>query len=172
MDKIQANMVIEILGKPKDNVTFAINDLVKKLAVEKGVKIIEQTIHEPVKVKDSKDLFTTFAEIVAEFDSVSTYLLISFAYLPSNVDLISPEKITMTNQDLTFLGNKIIQRVHEYDAIVKNTLMERDIILKKLQEVAPHLFIRQPQPVQSQNVPQAKQTDEMLKPKSKKAKKK
>ena len=140
MANIQARMIIEILGKPKDNVSLAVNNIVNKLSTEKGVKIIEKKIHEPVEVKDARELFTTFAELLVEFDSVSTYLLISFAYLPSNVEIISPEKIELTNQDLTFLGNKISQRVHDYDAITKNVLMERDMLVRKLHEVAPHLF--------------------------------
>lgn len=140
MEKIQAHLVIEILGKPKENVSEAMTNLVNKLATEKGVAIIEKTIHEPVPVKDTRELFTTFTELLVEFDSVSTYLLISFAYLPSNIEIISPEKVTITNNDLAYLGNKIMQRVHEYDAVVKNVLMERDMLTRKLYEVAPHLF--------------------------------
>ncbi len=168
MEKVQANMIIEILGKPKEHVKEALNTIVQKLSSEKGVKILEKNSHEPVEVKDAKDLYTTFVELMVEFDSVSTYLLISFAYLPSNVEIISPESLNITNQDLTFLGNKIIQRVHEYDAIVKNVLMERDMLVRKLQEVAPHLFN---QNQQVQLAPQVTEKKSKPKKKSKKDKK-
>lgn len=144
MEKLQVRMMIEILGKPKENVLNAMNGLVNKLGAEKGVTILEKTIHEPVEFKESKELFTTFTEIIAEFDSVSTYLLIAFAYLPSNLEIISPETVSLSNHELGFLGTKIIQRIHEYDAVVKKTLMDKDILVKKLQEVAPQLFIRNP----------------------------
>ena len=140
MEKIQASMIIEILGRPKENVSSAIKNLVDKLATEKGVVIIEKVLHEPVPVPESKDLFTTFAEITVEFDSIGAYMGIMFAYMPSNIQIISPEKISITNGDLTVLGNKLMQRLHDYDAITKKSVMERDTLIRKLHEVAPHLF--------------------------------
>ena len=138
-------MIIEILGRPKENVSNAMKTIVDKLSSEKGVKLLEQKLHEPVPVEDAKDLFTTFSEILVEFDSPDTYFWIMFAYMPSNMQVISPEKISITNVDLTVLGNRLIQRLHDYDAVVKKTLAERDMLARKLHEVAPHLFKKEEQ---------------------------
>jgi len=144
MAKLQANIILEILGRPQEHVTEALNGIVAKLGTEKGVKILDKTCHEPLPVQDSKDLFTSFAEVMLELDSLENYLLVLFGYMPANIELIAPEKITLSNIDLNDLGNKLVQRLHNYDAITKKVLVEHDIVLKKLQEVAPHLF-QQPQ---------------------------
>ncbi len=34
----------------------------------------------------------------------------------------------------------LMQRMHNYDAIVKKAVMDRNILENKLREVAPHLF--------------------------------
>ncbi|MEM4271532.1 MAG: hypothetical protein QXD13_00335 [Candidatus Pacearchaeota archaeon] len=140
MEKMRANLIIEIMGKPKEHVAESLKLLVDKLGSEKGVKITEKTLHEPVEVKDSKELFTTFAEISAEFDSFEKYLGIIFAYMPSNVEIISPESLQIKNSELTDVGNKLLARLHDYDAIAKKIIAEKNFLLAKLYEVAPHLF--------------------------------
>lgn len=165
MEKIQANMILEILGRPKENVVTALGTIIDNLSKEKGTLIKEKTLHEPAPVKDSKDLFTTFAELAIEFDSLSDYYHIMFAYMPSNIEIVYPEKITVKNDELTSIGNKLIQRLHDYDAVVKNTLMEKEILVKKLYEIAPHLFKKDP------NQPQQEQQPQNNKEESKKGKK-
>lgn|SRR3989338_4685470 len=146
MEKLQANIILEILGRPPEHIKEALNTLTAKLGSENGIKIIEKTIHEPIPVKDSKDLFTTFADITLELESLINYFNLIFSYMPSHIELINPEKIILTNIDFNELGNKLIQRLHDYDAITKKTLYDNKILMEKLQEVAPHLF-NQPQQI-------------------------
>ncbi len=171
-EKVQAVMILEILGRPKEHLQKALQSLVQRIVSEKGVLIIEQTLHEPVKVKESKDLFTSFAELTLEVDSLSLYFGVMFAYMPANIELIAPEKFTLTNAELTQLGNKIIQRLHDYDAITKKVIYERDIFASKLKEIAPHLF-QSPQqqiPVSSINISEKSKKSSAKKAKKKKKK--
>lgn len=140
MEKMQVNLIIEIMGKPKEHVSESLKFLVDKMSERSGVKIINKTLHEPVEIKDSKDLFTTFAEISAEFDSLESYFGFIFAYMPSNVEIISPKSFEIKNNDLTDIGNKLLVRLHDYDAIAKKIIAEKNFLLAKLYEVAPHLF--------------------------------
>ena len=134
MDKLQANLILEILGRPKEHILEALNQLVARLSNEQGIKVIEKTIHNPIEVENSKDLFTTFAEILVELESIDNYLGIMFGYMPSNIELINPEKITLTNKNFNELAHKIISRLHDYDAITKKALIENEILAKKMQE--------------------------------------
>lgn len=140
MDKLRVSIIIEILGRPPEHVTEALNSLVSKLGAENGVKIIDKIIHEPQPVKDSQNLFTAFTEVEFEIDSITKLFGIIFAYLPSHVEIISPEKIVLQNAELGELGSRLSERLHEYDAVAKRLVVERDELAKKLYEVAPHLF--------------------------------
>ena len=60
--------------------------------------------------------------------------------MPSHIEIINPSKVTFPNYDLTELGNKIVQRLHEYDAITKNMITERNILAQHLQNENPELF--------------------------------
>jgi len=140
MEKISANIIIEILGRPSEHIKNALTELTSKLGNEKGVNIIEKKVHDPILVKDSKDLFTTFAEISVEFDSIANYLGILFSYMPSHIEIVHPENFGIKNTDLNELGNIILQRLHQYDSIAKKLLSEREIIIKKLRNDAPEIL--------------------------------
>ena len=164
MGKLQAQIILEILGRPPENVKNALNQLVEKLDSEKGIKILNKKIHEPKPIEQVKDLYTAFADITLELDSIDNYFGILFAYMPSHVELIEPDKLEVSNFELSELANKLTQRLHSYDAITKKMITERDILLKKLQEIAPELF---------KQAPEGKANLEtMAKPKKKKSKSK
>jgi hypothetical protein len=138
--KIQARMILEILGRPPEHIKEAMTVLIQRLKSEPGVKILEENHHEPVPVQDSKDIFTTFSEIIFETDSVSMYFGIIFAYMPSNIELLSPQQISFSNADFNEITGLLSQRLHDYDAIAKRMVSERHILEQKLKEIAPHLF--------------------------------
>ena len=140
MEKLQVQLILEILGRPKEHLKTALETLINKIDSEKGVKIIDKTIHEPVPVKDTQDLFTSFAELTAELDSIGNYFGILFAYMPSNIELINPERIELDNAELNALANQLVRRLHNYDAITKKMIADREVLLRKLAEAAPELF--------------------------------
>ncbi len=140
MDKLQATMVLEILGRPAEHIKNALSSLVERLGSEKGVKVTEKMIHEPVDVKESKDLYTTFAEVSVELDSLANYFGILFAYMPAHIEIIYPTNFKLSNAEFNELGNKLLARLHEYDAITKKSIYERNFVMKKLKEIAPNLF--------------------------------
>lgn len=140
MKKIQARMILEILGRPPEHIKEAMTVLLQRLKSEPGVAIIEETHHEPIKVQDSKDLYTTFSEIIFEVESLTMYFGIIFAYMPSNVEILFPQEIAMANADLNEITGLLTQRLHDYDSIAKRMVNERHILEQKLREVAPHLF--------------------------------
>ncbi|MEK6855235.1 MAG: hypothetical protein AABX73_03355 [Nanoarchaeota archaeon] len=140
MEKLSVVLVIEILGRPPEHVKEGLDILIERLGSEKGVKLLNKNCHEPVQIQDSKDLFTAFAEIELELDSLENYFGILFAYMPSHIEIIHPEKIALANTELNTLGNLLVQRLHDYDAITKKALIEKDVLLKKLQEISPELF--------------------------------
>ena len=136
MEKMTVSCVIEILGKPKEHVADSLKALIDKIASEKGMLLKEKKLHEPIQVKEST-LFTSFAELTIELDSAFNLFGLVFGYLPSNIEVISPEKFSFSNQDLTEIATRISQRLHEYDGLTKHALADRNLFLQKLKEVAP-----------------------------------
>lgn len=158
--KVVASFMIEILGKPASHIKETLEKLVEKLGEEKGVKILEKTINEPKKYEQkqseeqkkqieelkekakgdeeiltAQELFTTFAEIEAEFENIEKLVAVVFGYMPSNIEIISPKNLSFDNRYVSELLTGIILRLHKYDEIAKKLMMERNILINKLKEV-------------------------------------
>tara|TARA_Y100000310_G_scaffold261004_1_gene270173 strand:- start:4853 stop:5365 length:513 start_codon:yes stop_codon:yes gene_type:complete len=139
-EKIQAFLIFEILGRPKEHVEEALTNIVLRIADEKGVKLLEKTVHEPKEVEDSKSLFTTFADVMLEFDDIERFLAVVYTYMPANVEVISPETLKLRNTDLNDISNKLVYKLHTYDSIAKNMLNDREYLLKTIKELSPETF--------------------------------
>jgi hypothetical protein len=143
--KIKAIIILEILGKPKEHIVGVMKNLIETIGKEPGIKIINKKVHDvrkfenkdengrPIIIQGQEDLFTTFAEIEFEADSVMDLLRICFNYMPASVEIIEPERFTMTNIDFNSLVNEIMRRLHHYDAVAKSALMNNQILANHLQ---------------------------------------
>jgi hypothetical protein len=145
MEKIHAQCILEMLGKPAEHVGSSLKVLIENISKEKGVQIQDKQVHEPMPLKDNPALFTAFAELTLSFDTLGHYFGFIFGYFPANLSIDSPHQITLTNAQINEIGNALIQRLHEYDAIAKNIVAERDMFASKLKEIAPHLFVAKEQ---------------------------
>jgi len=142
-DKIRAQLILEILGRPAEHLKKSFEEFIEKLGNEKGVDIIEKKIHEPKelerkkeeKVADDKKLFTSFAEIEADFEEIDNLLAVIFTYMPSNVEILSPKRLVLENRFLSEILTGIIVRLHRYDEVTKGMVNERAFIFQKLREV-------------------------------------
>lgn len=176
MEKMKVHIMVEILGRPPQNVKEALQNISTRIGAEKGVKVLSKEIHEPIEVPDAKDLYTSFVDMDLEIDDLQAYLNILFTYMPSNIEFISPESIELKNTFMNELSHAISQRLHHYDAIAKQMLNEKEIILKQLFKYAPHLFKKQeeqpiPQSTAVENKKVKKEEKKNKKAKSKKNKK-
>ena len=133
MEKVKANLIIEIMGRPPEHIKEALNTLVIKMGSEKGVNILDKKYHEPKPVKETKNLFTAFAEVNVEFDSLEIFFTIIMIYMPSNVEVYEPERFKLNAAEINSLGNHLVSKLHRYEEITKRALMERNILLQQLE---------------------------------------
>lgn len=176
MENIQARLLIEMMGRPAEHLTATLNALIDRLGTEKGVKITQKKMYEAAPIKESKDLFSAFVELEVTFDSLNVLLGIMFAYMPSNVEIISPQKLSFSREDISSLSNNLVARLHGYDGAAKNLINQRDMAYNQLRlllanhpELKDELIKSQQQPRSAQTTPDVaeKKTDKKSKKKSK-----
>ena len=127
-------MIFEIMGKPPEYIIETLNDLLGKLGSEKGVSVTGKKIREPKAVENS-DVFTSFAEVEVEIDELQRLMTILFAYMPANVDIISPSEFRLKNFDLCGSCNEILAKLHNYDSVAKTLLYERNNLVNQLNQI-------------------------------------
>ncbi|MFA5992151.1 MAG: hypothetical protein WC796_00415 [Candidatus Pacearchaeota archaeon] len=137
--KIVASFIIEILGRPPEYVKETLIGIVDKIDKEKGVSITEKRIHEPRRVEGDSDLYTTFAEIEAEFETLENMLTVAFNYMPSNFEIISPTELIIKNVEISNILTSILIRLHKYEEIVKKVGVDNAVLQRRLKELVDYL---------------------------------
>jgi hypothetical protein len=133
--KYKAMLVFEVMGRPKEHLAEALNDIIKKVESEKGISIEYSNINEPRELEKKKGFFTTFAEVEVNVEELTSLILIMFKYMPSHVELISPEKLVLENNSFSDLLNETTRRLHGYEELARVFQIEKKILENKIKEL-------------------------------------
>ena len=181
MSALTANFIIEILGRPAEHLQATLGELVDRIGVEKGVAVLRKEIHKPKPVEKTDNLWTTFAEVELRFETLPLFFNSVMTYLPAHIEVVEPESFKFNTFELNELTNFIVGRLHNYDALAKRIMNERDILINKLEYLrtggklsdvfapAPAAPI-QPAPMQQINVSGSKKNKAKAKKKKKNGK--
>ena len=173
--KAVAIMVLDIIGRPPEHLKESLKKVIEEIKKERGVKINSFQIKEPVLMKEQKNFYTTFAEIEVEVDEILYLAGLMFKYMPAHIEVISPEIIALSNNGFNEIFNELTRRLHGYDEVARVMQVEKQILLKKIQELGGDLNKLFPQarfPAQPKEKAQTKKARKKPKKKSKPKKKK
>ncbi|OGJ21964.1 hypothetical protein A3K73_07895 [Candidatus Pacearchaeota archaeon RBG_13_36_9] len=135
MAEIKTLLIFELLGRPPEHLKETLLLFLDKIGKETGVKIINSRINEPKRVeKAQQELYSTFAEVEADFKDLTSLMRAAFAYMPSHIEVISPAEINMKNFELNSFMNELVIKMHRYDELAKGLVIEKHILESKLQE--------------------------------------
>lgn len=128
-ENITIKAIIEIVGAPKEHVEKTVKLVVDKIK-ERNIEIINHSIAE---VKQIKQFWSSFVEADLKFDKFDSLLGFCFDFMPSSVELISPDKIEFGTMDFNNYLNDILARIHRYDMVLKQ-LNAQNILMKRESE--------------------------------------
>ena len=122
---IHCDIIIEILGAPKEHVVNTIKAYVEKIKKVKDMEVLKEKFAKP---KKQKELFSTFVELEMLFKDASTLAFFCFDYMPSSIEIIDPEKFVYSARDFSAFFNDLQMRLHNLDMVVKNVMSENKLI--------------------------------------------
>ena len=130
--RIKTVFILEIIGRPKEHLVQTLEKIVEAINQEKGVKVIEKKINEPVELENNKDFYTTFAEVEVEVEEILQIAMLMFKYMPANIEIIEPETIALSNNGLNEIFNELARRLHAYDEMarvlqIQTAKLQRDL---------------------------------------------
>ncbi len=138
-NSVNAIFILEIIGKPAEHLTETLGKLVESISEEKGVKIVEKKIGEAKEIEKQEGFYSNFAEIEVETEDLLSIVLLTFKYMPAHVDIVSPERISMTNNDWNTVVNELTRRLHGYDEVARILQMQNAQMQQKLKEAGVEL---------------------------------
>jgi len=132
---IRASLILEIIGRPPEYLKETLEGIIKQIGEEKGVKLVEKKINEPVLLKEQKNFYTSFAEVEVEVEEILYIAILLFKYMPAHVEIISPQNISLTNNGWGDIFSELARRLHGYEEISRVLQTEKEILEAKLREV-------------------------------------
>lgn len=132
---ISAVLILEVLGKPQEYLVETLENIAKQIGEEKGVKVVNKKINPPILMKEQKDFYTSFAEIEIEVEEVLNLVVLMFKYMPANIEIISPQNISLPNAGWNDILNELTRRLHGYEELARIFQAEKSILENKLREL-------------------------------------
>ncbi len=147
--QIQARVILEMLGAPKEYIEQTMKNYVIKLKKE-GLTITKEDYAE---AQPADKLFSTFAELEITFKHLQELLSFCFAALPSSVEILEPATLAITAPTLTGFLNDLQARLHDADMIVKSVRAQNKILDNNttavFQNFITHILKQEPQTIDS-----------------------
>lgn len=130
-EKIKANMVVELVGSPKEHVEETMSHIIDKLKNEEGVKLIKETTYKAEQNENIKPMWSTFSDVSVETKSMKKLMDLCFDYMPSSVEITSPEKLDMSCEECAYLFNELLAQLHHFSFAAKQLAAENVYLKEK-----------------------------------------
>jgi len=118
--------VIEIVGSPKEHVEKILGLVVEKIKKEE-LKILRVDAFD---AKEVKKLWSCFAEVEIEFETLERFMGFCFDYMPSSIEILEPEELKVESGSFGDILNDLLAKLHQYDMLIKG-LKAENIVLKR-----------------------------------------
>ena len=123
--------IIEVAGFPKEHIEETMVKVIEKLKQES--KVTKHEVFEAVELKDKLEGFwSTFCDIEINFNNIEELIRFCFEYMPSSIEILSPEDLKFNNIEIANVFNDLLARLHHYDMLVKNLNASNQVMKKKL----------------------------------------
>lgn len=140
---VTAIMIIEMMGRPAKHLEVSMKEHIDKLKKLKDIKLVRKEINKPVEIKErenQKELYSCFAEVEIECESLTTLSQIVVNFMPSSVEIVEPSKIILDCSESSELLSNVVRRLHDYDNIAKLAQSRINLLNKKLAVASKILY--------------------------------
>lgn len=127
---IQARILIEIIGKPKEHVEEAVKVYSDRIKADKDIEIINLDLGKAEEVKDMEGFFGALVELEVLMPSMTMLASFCFDYMPASIEIIEPDKLNLRDREVSAFMNDLLQKLHTLDMAVKQTRMENQSLKK------------------------------------------
>jgi hypothetical protein len=122
---MKAKTIIEIAGSPKEHVEKTLS-----LVLDEAKKAVKVTNAEVFPAEEKQGLWTTFAELDVFFPDVESIYTFCFRFLPSSIDIIEPESLSIDTKEFSNSLNDLLATLHSQDRALKENVARVKILNK------------------------------------------
>ncbi len=127
---IRTRVIIEILGKPREHIEKTLREYIENIKQNGNFMVLNTEIAEAK--QQENEVWSSFTELELVFKSLPSLIGFCFDYMPSSVEIMKPEKLTLTNIELADITNDLQARLHNVDMSTKELAMENKFLKRNL----------------------------------------
>ena len=126
---MRCRAIVEVMGKPKEHVESSIKKYVGEIKKNASFVVVKEQY---APTKDIDKMFSTFVELEMAVKDVSALVGFCFDYMPSSIEIVRPEHITLINNEISDFLNDLQARLHTTDMLLKKIKAENTVLKKNL----------------------------------------
>ncbi|MBI2134937.1 hypothetical protein HYU09_03025 [Candidatus Woesearchaeota archaeon] len=138
MTHLRCNVIIEVLGKPKEHVEKALKMYVDRIRQDSDLIILKEEFAD---AKEKSGLWATFAELEMVVKGIRKLIAFCFDYMPSSIQILKPENYSLDRSMIEDFVNDLQARLHDVDMIVKKQNNENEFLKKNMQTTVKNLIL-------------------------------
>lgn len=137
MEKIKANVIIEIAGAPREHIEGTLKKINDMIQANKNYILLSSErseIHEqefPGKDEKKIKIFSAFTELEIEFKDFYALTGFCFEYMPSSLEILDPLNLKITAKELNESLNDLLAKLHHQSKII----MEYSALKKRIEKI-------------------------------------
>lgn len=129
---IVVRAIVEVVGFPKEHVDETMGKVLENLRKEEGIKVVKEDLA-PAEEGKGK-MFGCFATLELSFADIRRLHHFCFYYLPSSIELVDADSVTMSASEFTSTMNDLLAALHQYNMVVSNLHAENEVLKQKGQK--------------------------------------
>lgn len=126
---IQAIVMFEVIGNPKEYVKQALNNHLDKLKADKDIEVIRFDVEKP---EQQDTVWSAFAEVELLVKNLEKFTWICMNFMPSSIEIMAPKELVFKGRELTNWLNDILAQVHEIALISQQVGQQSKQMLKNM----------------------------------------
>jgi hypothetical protein len=138
--KVEFRVISEILGHPKEHVDTTLKIYIEAIKKNNAYKILDEQLFDAEK-QEKTGMYSGFVDLRIETKSFNEVVGFCFDYMPSSVEIIEPNEITMKNRELSGFLNELQAKLHNIEMNLKNLSAEKDILHKKFVQLIRYVLL-------------------------------
>ena len=135
---IRCRTIIEVLGKPKEHVEKTIKDYVEKIKQDPTLIILKT---EFANTKQQDKLWSTFVELEMVVKGIPKLIGFCFDYMPSSLEIIKPDELTLNNRVIADFLNDLQARLHSMDMMIKQLKNENLFLRRNMNNLLKNIIL-------------------------------
>ena len=144
MAKIVFRTVIEVAGKPKEQVEETLKEYIEKLKEDERYNVIKEVFADVKKHGDDDDedkvedkgkdkgvdqeIWACFAEVEVETEELVNLTHFGFEFMPAMIEILEPQELKIGQMEFSEYLSDLQLKLHQVDMVAKQVKMENDSI--------------------------------------------